>query len=125
MSLIFTTLLAISALQGPKTIKLDSAKPITTSVKIAKGTYGIPTPAPYDEKKDGSIRIVGNNITVDFQGATLEGSSLRTDPDKRAGTGIFVSGKNVTILNAKVRGYKIGLQAHNSPGLKIVNCDFS
>lgn len=125
MSLIFTTVLAVSFVQGPKTIKLDAAKPITTSVKVAKGVYGIPTPAPYDEKKDGSIRIVGNNITVDFQGATLQGSPLKTEPDQRAGTGIFVSGKNITILNAKVRGYKIGLQARNSPGLKIVNCDFS
>jgi len=125
MSLILTSLLAAGVMQTPKQVRLDAVTTITKSVKIQKGTFTVPTKEPYDEKKDAAIKIVGDNLVVDFQGATLRGSSPTTEPDERIGTGIFVSGKNITILNANVHGYKIGLQARNSPGLKILNCDFS
>jgi len=125
MSIILTSLILAGTLQNPTSIRLTGPQTITSSVRIVRGTYNVPTPSPYNEKTDASIRIVGDNITVDFQGATLQGTPQKTEPSDRAGTGIYVSGKNVTILNANVRGYKIAFQARNSPGLKILNCDFS
>jgi len=56
---------------------------------------------------------------------TLEGTAPTVDPDQRRGTGILVEGKNITIRNLRVRGYKLGLVARNSPGLKIIDSDFS
>ncbi|RYG94703.1 MAG: right-handed parallel beta-helix repeat-containing protein, partial [Alphaproteobacteria bacterium] len=41
------------------------------------------------------------------------------------GVGILVTGRNVTIKNASVHGYKVGLLARNAPGLRIVGGDFS
>lgn len=69
--------------------------------------------------------IRGNNITIDFNGATLLGSSWSTDPDQRKGVGLRVEGKNVTIKHLNVHGYKVGLMAKNSPNLRIIACDFS
>jgi hypothetical protein len=72
-----------------------------------------------------AVRIEGSNLVVDFHGATIEGTSTDTDPDKRRGLGIRVSGSNITIKNARVRGYRVGLLAQNCPGLKLIDCDFS
>jgi len=96
---------------------------ITKSARLKGGTYVIANPSadPYV----GAITIQGDNITVDFRDVYLEGTPETTPPDQRVGTGIQVSGKNVTIKNAHVRGYKIGLIAKDSPGLKILDSDFS
>lgn len=72
-----------------------------------------------------AIVISGNGLVVDFNGATLQGAPRQTDPNQRTGTAIEVQGKNVTIKNAKIHGYKLALLARSSPGLKILNCDFS
>ena len=92
---------------------------------MIKGEYSLPVRGGYDELSDGSIAIKGDGLVVDFQGAVVRGTVPTVEPDQRAGTGIFVTGKNITVLNAKVHGYKIGLQARNAPGLKLINCDFS
>src|SRR5689334_21667696 len=107
MSIILTSLILAGTLQNPTSIRLTGPQTITSSVRIVRGTYNVPTPSPYNEKTDASIRIVGDNITVDFQGATLQVTPQKTEPSDRVGTGIYVFGKNVTILNANVRGYKI------------------
>lgn len=78
-----------------------------------------------DDAKSSAIVIRGNDITVDFAGATLEGTPQTTDPDKRTGTGIIVEGSNITIKNLKVRGYKLGLVARKSNGLRLISCDVS
>lgn len=75
--------------------------------------------------KLGAIIIKGSNITVDFGGSTIRGTSAETEPNERKGTGIVVLGKNVTIKNLNVHGYKIGLAGWDADGLKIENCDFS
>src|SRR4051812_36378462 len=123
--ILLASLLLANPAQDLKTIELGRRALITASVKIRKGDYLRPTEQPYDVLTDGVIVIRGDGITVDFNGATIRGSSEDTEPDKREGTGIFVDGDNVTIKNAKVRGYHIGLQARNCSGLKIVDCDFS
>jgi parallel beta-helix repeat protein len=96
---------------------------IRTSLAVKPGLYRL---ASSDESgKTGAVRIVGDGITVDFKGAVLEGSPTSTPPDQRQGTGLWVTGKNVTIKNARVRGYKTALFARDAPGLKVLDCDFS
>lgn len=105
-------------------IDLRAGLVITRSSVVRKAEYRIPSSHP-DGKPVGAIRIVGDNITVDFQGATLRGTAPTTPPDRRAGTGIEVRGKNVVIKNARVHGYKNGLIAFDSPGIQILDSDFS
>lgn len=93
---------------------------ITSSVLIAPGTYRLP-----DEKNIGAIRIRGDGITVDFQGATLIGAAADAEADDYVGRGIWIEGKNVTIRNAIVRGFKVGIYATDAPGLRIEGCDVS
>jgi len=125
MSLILGTIMAASLAQSPKVVDLQTVRSITASTTVKPGDYLVPTPEPYNEQTSASITIRGDNLVVDFRGATLRGTPATAEPDERKGTGIYVTGKNITILNAKVHGFKIGLQARNSPGLRIINCDFS
>lgn len=82
------------------------------------GEETIPTFVP-------ALKIQGNNIVVDFQGATLQGTDKGALPDVRRGLGLEVVGNNITIKNLNVHGYKVGLLAHNSKNLKLLNSDFS
>lgn len=71
------------------------------------------------------IMLVGSDIVVDFQQAELRSPLDPTRPDRFIGLGIEVKGKNITIKNVRVRGYKVGLLAHHCPQLTIENSDFS
>lgn len=75
--------------------------------------------------EEPALPLVGDDVVYDFQGQTLHGSDLSTLPDARSGLGVLVKGKNVTIKNLKVRGFKVGLMAEGAHGLKLINCDFS
>lgn len=101
--------------------KLFQGKKISRSVKIKKGVYLL---APKGETP--VILIEGNNITVDFQDAVLRGQPADTRPDAFTGIGIWVKGgKNITIRNLQVRGYKVGLRATNVSGLVLDHCNLS
>ncbi len=78
-----------------------------------------------DIDNDGVVHIKGNDITVDFGGASLIGAPEVWQPNQYLGTGILISGKNITLKNAKVRGYKVGIHAVEAPGLVIDNVDVS
>jgi hypothetical protein len=67
----------------------------------------------------------GDNKVWDLRNQPLQGTPVETPPDQRRGVGIEVIGRNVTIKNARVRGFKIGLIAQNAPGIKIIDSDFS
>ena len=115
--------LACSLALNAQPISLRSGMTITQSSNVQPGVYRL-----FNSNEDGSdaaITIKGNNIQVDFQGATLEGSAQTAPPDQRKGTGIKVEGENVVIRNVRVRGFKIGLIAINSPKISIVESDFS
>ncbi|MEZ4966657.1 MAG: right-handed parallel beta-helix repeat-containing protein, partial [Saprospiraceae bacterium] len=71
------------------------------------------------------ILIEGENITVDFQGAELQGSPDRFFPDGFYGLAILVKGKNIAIKNARARGYKVALLADGVENLQLEGCDFS
>lgn len=96
---------------------------ITQSVRVRPGVYRLPAPGGADS---ALISIRGSNVTVDFTGVTLEGQDPAADPDLAAGVAIRVdSGANVRIVNARIRGYKIGILARGTRGLEVAGSDLS
>jgi hypothetical protein len=122
-------ILACSALsQRPKTAPMEQ---LTLKAKTTIKKSSLVSPKVYrfantwEDGKKAAIYVKGDNITVDFAGATLEGTPQTTEPNERVGTGLLISGKNVTVKNLKIRGYKFGVMAFNAPGLKLYNVDGS
>ncbi len=70
-----------------------------------------------------SGRADGERVVVDLGGATLFGAAGRADAF--AGVGITVRGKNVTIRNGRISGYKVAIQAVDCDGLIIEDIDTS
>ncbi|MCP4247590.1 MAG: right-handed parallel beta-helix repeat-containing protein, partial [bacterium] len=93
---------------------------ITADAVIRPGSY-----RTADAKDDGAVLIEGDEITVDFQGAELIGCKEGQAPDTYAGKGIVLRGKNITLKNAKVRGFKVGIWARTCPGLVVEDVDVS
>ncbi|MDX9981969.1 MAG: hypothetical protein RBU25_18250, partial [Lentisphaeria bacterium] len=89
------------------TLTKDDQK-ITTSVKIAPGVHRVA-----DAAGDGAILIQGDDLVVDFQDAELIGCTDAQQPDEYTGKGLVLRGRNITLRNAKVRGYKVGIYAEN------------
>lgn len=116
----------LSVLATPSARQLPVIEPgaglvITESVKIRPGVYRLPASgqAPV-------ITVRGANITIDFQGAVLEGSDPDAAPDTFAGTALSIEGGyHVTVKNAVIRGYKVGIQARASPNLHLTHNDLS
>jgi parallel beta-helix repeat protein len=94
---------------------------ITQSVRIAPGTYRLQSP-----RGGAAITIKGDHISIDLAGVTLEGSDPRVDPDQFTGTGIAIEGgQGLTVSNATIRGYKIGILARQSTHLRLTKNDLS
>ena len=101
--------------------KLFAGKQITRSLTIRKGVYQIAGNAGKP-----LIEIAGDNITVDFSQAVLKGRINEKTPDLFSGTAIYIrGGRNITIKNLVVRGYKVAVLAENTENLRIEHCDFS
>src|SRR5260370_24019456 len=101
-------LLALLPMQGPQgPISLHSGQIITRSARVLRRTYRI-----------SGVVIRGDNVTVDFAGATLQGSPTDTAIRVDGGT-------NVHIINARVRGYKVGILARGTHHLTLQNNDLS
>ena len=108
---------------SPPTIELRRGLVITQSARVAPRTYQLPAPSSHDS---AVIRIRGDSITVDFAGATMEGTPLDSNPDVAAGVAIRVEGgTNVRILNAHIRGYKLGILALGTRNLSLIDNDLS
>jgi len=105
------------------TIQLKAGIVISRSVRVAPGTYRIAAP----KSLDSAIIIVrGNDITVDFRGATLVGAPSGADPDAGAGVAIRIEGgRNIRIENARIRGYKVAILARGTRGLTLIDNDLS
>src|SRR6266481_575495 len=105
------------------TIELRQGLVITKSGRVAPRTYRLPPPASLDSSV---ITIRGNDITVDFAGATMEGAPPDVNPDNVSGIAVRVDGgRNVRILNAHIRGYKVGIIALGTRGLSLIDNDLS
>src|SRR6266702_1786474 len=101
-------LLALLLMQGPQgPISLHSGQVITRSARVLRRTYRI-----------SGVVIRGDNVTVDFAGATLQGSP--TDTAIR-----IDGGKNVRIIQARARGYKVGILARGTRNLTLEDNDLS
>ncbi len=96
---------------------------ITSSIKILKENYLI---NGFDSLSDAVITIEGDNITVDFNDAELRGSNNKKWPNEFYGTAIIIkAGKNITLKNANIHGFKIAVMGKGVENLTIQNCDFS
>jgi nitrous oxidase accessory protein NosD len=104
-------------------IPLTQGMVIDHSVTIRPGEYRLAASA---DLKTPAITIRGEGIVVDFNGATMVGSDASADPDQYAGVAVLVDGgSKVTIRGAKIRGYKVGILARNSPDLHLTHNDLS
>jgi len=73
-----------------------------------------------DVNGDGVIHITGSGITVWFApGAVMQSGMDLSKPELLSGMGIVISGKNVTLKRATIRGYKVGISAEGADGLTI------
>ncbi|MCI0363777.1 MAG: right-handed parallel beta-helix repeat-containing protein [Phycisphaerales bacterium] len=114
-------LFAILLGQAPPTITVDRDNiEITESCAIQVGSRPI-----IDADHNGVIHITADEITIDFANQTLCGAAVDQSPDSFAGIGIKITGKRVTLQNAIVSGYKVGIHAINANGLTIHDCDVS
>ena len=114
-------ILVLHELQAQE-MSLKKGMVIKKSMKIRKTIYQL---GSYDSLNTAVLVIEGNDIVIDFNNATLSGSTSML-PNKFRGVAVIVrNGKNITIRNLSVRGYKIALKATGVVGLKIENCDFS
>src|SRR5712664_297421 len=78
------------------TIELRQGLVITKSARVTPRTYRLPGAASLDSSV---IVVRGNDITVDFAGATMEGAPPDVNPDGVSGIAIRVDGgRNVRIL---------------------------
>ncbi|HVX39506.1 MAG TPA: right-handed parallel beta-helix repeat-containing protein [Gemmatimonadaceae bacterium] len=94
---------------------------ITHSVRVARNAYRLAAPASMDS---AVITVRGDDVTVDFDGATLAGIAPNADPDLATGVGVRIDGgHNVRIINATIRGYKVGLLARGTHGLTLAHDD--
>jgi hypothetical protein len=103
-----------------RTLAGDGPVVITESCVIAPGTYLRPDP-----ESAAAVVIRGEDLVVDFQGAELVGAKAGEPADQFTGRGILIEGSGITLRNARVRGYKIGIQAIDVPGLTLEACDVS
>jgi len=88
---------------------------IKKSVKLKKGAL-LSTP----------LVIKGDNITLNGNGAVIQGPGRPGKPETYTGTGILAEGcSNITILNLRVQGFERGLAASNGTGWRIGTSDFS
>ena len=81
---------------------------IDRSMTVRPGTYRL---AASPDVARPAITIRGENITVDFNGAVLAGGPDNVDPDGYAGRILIDGGRRITVKNAVIRGYKVGILA--------------
>jgi parallel beta-helix repeat protein len=119
---LFFILLVSGSLQAQEKT-LEKGMVINSSTKIKKAVYKLDG----DENLTQPVLLIeGNDITIDFNNATLNGSNSKAKPDQYFGLAVFIrNSKNITLKNLNAKGYKVALMAKNVESLTLVNCDFS
>src|SRR5882672_2670329 len=108
-------LLVLVLTQAP--VELQPGMVITQSVRVVPNTYRLAGPP---------IIVRGDNITVDFHGATLQGIDPQADPDQARDTAIVIEGgSNIRIVTANIHGYKVGILARGTRQLTLRDNDLS
>ncbi|HVL67748.1 MAG TPA: right-handed parallel beta-helix repeat-containing protein [Vicinamibacterales bacterium] len=104
-------------------VPLTQGMVIDRSIIVRPGTYHLRGAA---DLRTPALTIRGSDIVVDFNGATIVGSPGGAEPDEFAGVAILIEGgSGVTVKGATIRGFKVGILARNSPGLRITRNDLS
>jgi parallel beta-helix repeat protein len=113
----------VSPSSATQAVALTQGMVIDRSITVRPGVYRL---AAATDLATPAIAIRGENITVDFNGAELVGSPDTADPDSFAGVGVLVDGgSRITITNATIRGYRVGILARRSPDLHLTRNDLS
>lgn len=106
---------------APLEISMSDQREIKTSETFVRSRVKVEEPW-----STGSFQIRTDGVTVDFADSEIIGSTADTPPSKYSLVAISViNAKNVTIKNAKVRGFRIAISAQYASGLTIENCDVS
>jgi nitrous oxidase accessory protein NosD len=96
---------------------------ITSSTRLAAGTYTLPAAPSLDS---AVIVVRGDNITLDMRGVTLQGSRSDAEPDEGQGVAIRIEGgRNVRVVGARIRGYKVAIMARGTRALVLDSNDVS
>ncbi|MCR6721490.1 MAG: right-handed parallel beta-helix repeat-containing protein [Chitinophagaceae bacterium] len=120
--LFFIGLLTFQSSVTAQSLQLKKGVRLQQSGSVKSKTYQLPTAS----LEAPVIVVAGDNITIDFKNALLQGDAPQQLPDSYEGLGILIeNSNNVTIRNLRVRGYKVGLMARNVRNLRLENCDFS
>ena len=107
---------------GHQSDRIESGLVITQSTNFKPDTLLLES----DSLAGPVLVIEGENLTVDFGGALLEGSAADSLPDTFTGLAVLVrNSRKVTIRNLNARGYKVALLAENTDSLILEDCDFS
>jgi parallel beta-helix repeat protein len=108
---------------GLPTVTLRPGLVITRSVRVRPGRYRLSAPASLDS---ALVTIRGEGVTVDFTGVLVEGMAPEAEPDRAQGVAIRVDGgRDVRILHARLRGYRVGILARGTRGLVLEDVDAS
>lgn len=124
-------LLPVWSVAQTNEITLKQGLIISNSCTVKAQTYALqPDTSTFNQPTDisaikGVITIEGDGTIVDFQNAVLQSGLVSARPDHFTGLAILVKGKNVTLKNAVVRGYKVAVLALQAENLRLENCDFS
>jgi parallel beta-helix repeat protein len=105
-------------------VDLKAGMIITTSITVNPNNYYLNAPA---DLKQSLLIIDGNNITVDFNHALIQGSNDKTRPNEFYGLAIRIKkgSRNIVIKNAVIHGFKVAILADSVQNLTITNCDLS
>ena len=105
------------------TIELRPGLVITHSARIAPRIYRFAAPESADS---AVITVRGDDITLDFAGSTMEGMPADSNADLASGVAVRVDGgRNVRILNARIRGYRVGILARRTKNISLIDNDLS
>jgi nitrous oxidase accessory protein NosD len=106
---------------APPTVVADKDNTKITESCIVRTKIGVLA----DTDGNGIIQVEGRadgeRIIVDFEGGLLLGGA--GTPDSLKGIGLAVRGRNVTIRNATIRGFKVAIKAESCDGLVIEDLD--
>lgn len=121
-TLLFLFVSFLFACQKETNIAIKNGQIISKSVTFQQDTFRL---NGSDSLNLPVLTIEGENITVDFNGALLIGSNNKQWPDEFYGTGLLIKGRNITLKNAIIRGFKVAVIAEGVDSLRLENCDFS
>ena len=96
---------------------------ITQSTRITPGTYEVAGAVSLDS---ALITVRGSAIDLDMTGVILRGIPIESDPDRARGVAVLIDGgSDVTLRGGVIRGYRFGVLARGTRGLRLFDNDLS